>query len=196
MNSRFVTLVLPAVLVGALACAPGADRQRDRLLASPSVHRLDGLWTLTLTARQPAGASDGPETREVSGIIAFTTDHHGATTAGGIDGITHQGTYDLDFSPLGWTTRDAATPALVVARLLPTELQAKGSLPQAALATPTSVRALDSLAVSIGPGTSRYTVQLRGTLDGDRASGTWSATAFSGGGGSGSFVMSRRLAAH
>jgi hypothetical protein len=31
-------------------------------------------------------------------------------------GITHEGSYDLDFQPFGWTTREADAPAVPVAR--------------------------------------------------------------------------------
>src|SRR4051812_4968884 len=177
---RSLRLLFVILLPGLAACDGVDAAERTRLLDAPAMRRLVGTWEVsfqadpgstTLAMRASPGA--------VTGTIMLATAHHGPTAAGGMQGVTHEGAYDLDFRPFGWTTRGDNDPAEVVARLRP----------RSARATDSTTR--DSVFLVLSPGTSRFSVQMRGTLEGDSVRGSWSASSFSAGGGDGRFVMHR-----
>ena len=174
---RYVTLAV-AVMLG--ACADADAGQRERLLDSPAARRVVGSWDVVFTIDPHASVSLSYTAASVRGTMVFTTDHHGPASMDALHDITHEGSYDLDFSPFGWTTRSADAPAVAIARVA-----AGGDATASARAGP------DSLFVVLSPGTERFAVRMAGVLEGDSASGVWSARAYSAGGGVGRFVMRR-----
>jgi hypothetical protein len=174
--SACTTLVV--VMLG--ACADADAGQRARLLDSPVARRLVGTWDVTFTNDPHAAVSLASTATSVQGTMAFTTDHHGPASVDELSDITHEGSYDLDFTPFGWTTRSSDAPAVAIARV------STGS----ALA-PAQTEVRDSLFVVLSPGTERFAVRMAGVFAGDSASGVWNARAYSAGGGAGRFVMRR-----
>jgi hypothetical protein len=174
--------IVPLTLL-LLACQTDDGAQRTRVLDSPAARRLVGAWAVsfevdTNMATPPQARLSRPP---VEGMLVLAPDHTGPSSTPELDGITHEGAYDVDFRPFGFTTRTAGAPAVVVARIVPaTELSLVHS-------------ATDSLYVVLSPGTDRFAVRMSGTLTGDSASGVWSAYAFSAGGGAGRFVMRRHV---
>jgi hypothetical protein len=174
---RCVWSVLAAATV--LACSTSDATSRRRALESDAARRLVGAWDVSFVADSTSmafrmrGSSD-----RVTGTIAFTLNRSGADADAMLRDITHEGAYDLDFSPFGFTTRLADAPAVAVARL--------------ASSTGTS-RDADSLWIVLSPGSEQFPLLMRGMIGGDSARGTWSAQAFSAGGGAGRFVMRRHL---
>jgi hypothetical protein len=163
-------LVLVSCLLAVGACSRDDAAERARLLHTQAARRLVGTWDATFVADARPGATHSASVR---GMLAFTTDVHGPSFTAEMRGITHEGTYDLDFSPAGFTTGVADAPATAVARVVP----GVGS---------------DSLQVVLSPGTERFAVRMVGMLAWDSAFGTWNAYSRGAGGGSGRFVMRRR----
>lgn len=174
MRARWLAVVS---LLSLGACHQGDDEaaQRERLLDTPAARRLTGMWTVafeadagtTLTLRRGPGL--------VAGTLVLGPDHHGPTSTAELSGITHQGAYDVDFRPFGWSTRSGDEPAAAVARVI----TAGGS-------------GADSLYMVLSPGTQRFAVRMTGTVAGDSATGRWIAISYGAGGGSGRFVMRRQ----
>jgi hypothetical protein len=160
------------------ACAHGDAAERDKLVDAPAARRLVGVWDIICTNDRRGSIDITATSSVVSGMLAFTTDHHGPTSADGLSDITNDGTYDLDFQPFGWTTRDAGAPAVAVAKVIAAQSGRSGE-------------AHDSLYLVLSPGTERFAVHMAGTIAEDSASGEWSARAYSAGGGAGRFVMRR-----
>lgn len=170
-----------AVALGAaLACSRGDAGVRDAL-DSPAARQLAGAWTISFavdTLITPLRLRAVQTSARGSLTLALTT--HGPASMGGLGGITHVGVYDVDFTPLGFAPEGPGRVATAVARVVP----ARG-------ADSAGVRR-DSLYAVLSPDAERFAVRMGGVLAGDSASGTWSAVAFSAGGGSGHFVMHRR----
>jgi hypothetical protein len=173
-------MLVVLTLSGVAACGGADAAERARLLDGPAMRRLVGSWEVSFQP-DPGSSTLAMHTSaaSVAGTIVLATAHHGPTAVHEMRGITHTGAYDLDFQPFGWTTRGSNDPAVVVARLGPL------------LATPGDSAARDSVFLVLSPGTSRFSVQMAGTLSGDSVRGTWSASSFSVGGGEGRFVMRR-----
>jgi hypothetical protein len=179
---RAPLLLIVAVLSGAIACGGVDAAERARLLDAPAMRRLAGSWEVSFAADPHSTTlSMHAAASVVTGSIVLATAHHGPAVMGDIRDITHEGAYDLDFRPFGWTTRGDDDPAVAVARLSPGSRSGDSSTP-------------DSVVVVLSPGTSRFSVQMRGLLKGDSVQGTWSAASFSSGGGNGRFVMRRGTA--
>jgi hypothetical protein len=175
------TLVVSAALAAAVMLAACADAgERERLLASPAARRLVGTWDATFTNDPRASVGVVSTATSVQGTMAFTLDHHGPASVDELRDITHEGSYDLDFSPFGWTTRSSDAPAVAIARVAAGDARASKH-----------GDARDSLFVVLSPGTERFAVRMVGVFAGDSASGMWSARAYSAGGGAGRFVMRR-----
>ena len=172
------------LLLPALAACGGADAaQRTRLLDAPAMRRLAGSWEVSFVADpRSTTLSMHASPLVVTGTIVLATAHHGPNAVRDMRNVTHEGAYDLDFRPFGWTTRGENDPAIAVAQLSP------------GAATGSVATLPDSVFVVLSPGTSRFSVQMRGTLKGDSVQGTWSASSFSAGGGDGRFVMRRAAA--
>ena len=169
-----------AVLAASTACARVDAKDttaRAQRVDSPAARRLAGTWDATFTNDPRASITLAGATSAVTGTLAFTTDHHGPRSIDGLSGVTHEGSYDLDFQPFGWTTRPDDAPAIAVARVMP--------------AQPVHDRTPDSLVVVLSPGTERFAVRMEGAFSADSAWGRWSARAYSAGGGAGTFVMRR-----
>jgi hypothetical protein len=170
------TLAL-ALLPALLACTDGDARERERLLDSRAVRQLVGTWDVSFTTDRHASITSPPGV--VTGTLAFTADHHGPASTEELRDLTHQGSYDLDFRPFGWTTRGVDALAVAVARVGAAQRE------RALDAVP------DSLFIVLSPGTERFAVRMAGTFAGDSAWGRWRARAYSAGGGEGRFVMRR-----
>lgn len=176
-----LTWLVTLALAGTSACGRSDTAQRARLLDTPAVRRLVGTWEVSLFADfRDTLRMRAPDS--VTGMLAFTADHFGPPDAAELQGITHEGTYDLDFQPFGWSMRGADGPPVAVARVV------------SAAGSSVSDRAPDSIYVVLSPGTARFAVRMSGALVGDSAAGVWSARSFSAGGGAGRFVMRRRAA--
>lgn len=52
----------------------------------------------------PADARQAPA---VTGTLVFAEDHYGRIASAELPNPTHDGVYDIDFQPFGFTTRDA-----------------------------------------------------------------------------------------
>ncbi len=161
------------------ACERGDDAQRRLLLESPAVERLVGSWRIEFTADARSLVSTRHARDTIAGNVAFTIDHHGPRSVTGLQGVTHQGSYDLDFTPFGWRTQPSNAPGVALARVVPGG-DRRASAPVA-----------DSLYVVLSPDASDIPVELAGVLTAAGARGTWSAGRFSAGGGSGRFIMRR-----
>jgi hypothetical protein len=170
-----------ALLLASNACHGDAAARRARLLRAPVRQRLAGTWQVAFVADPHSTTiAERASHDTVVGLLVFAPNDHGPLAVAGIDGVTHEGAYDLDFAPFGWTTRGRDAAPTAIARVV----IAPGGLPV--------VPGGDSLYVVLSPGTERFAVQMSGVLVRDTATGVWSALAHSAGGGEGRFVMVRR----
>jgi len=140
---------------------------------TPDARRLDGAWTIELRVDrlrlEPMTGAAGTN-RSVRGEIALVANHW---LAGGDDlpRPTHYGTYDIDFSTLGFDPRHS------------------GQLPRAAAL----MRDGDSLELVLEPDDPRESVHLQGVWRGDSIAGRWSLEPVrAGGDAAGSYTMIRR----
>ena len=109
----------------------------------------------------------------MTGTLVFAADRYGRIAAAELADPTNDGAYDLDFRPFGFSSRARSEVPTVVARAAAT-------------------RVGDSIYVVLSPGTTRFAVRMAGLLAADSAAGSWTATAFSPGGGTGRFTMRRQ----
>jgi hypothetical protein len=168
------TLIAASVMALLVGCARDDAAARSRLLDDVEARRLVGTWVvlLWLDPAQTTTTKAHP-VAPVAGTLVFAEDHYGRIASTELSGATHDGVYDVDFRPFGFSSRDESAVPVVVARVDP---RAKG----------------DSLYVVLSPGTPRFAVRMAGTIVGDSAAGAWRAAAFSAGGGGGRFIMRRR----
>ncbi|NUR54913.1 MAG: hypothetical protein HOQ29_10725 [Acidobacteria bacterium] len=164
------------VLTGlAVACGHGDASARQRLLASPEALRLVGAWKVRFELNYAVSSRvDVGKVGPITGTVVLAEDRFGRVGSTEIGDATHDGVYDVDFSPFGFSSRSEGDVPAAIARLVPTTLG-------------------DSLYIVLSPGTTRLAVVMAGRLAGDSASGEWHASAFSSGGGAGSFTMHRRV---
>ena len=144
---------------------------RAAVLATPLARAAVGTWQTTF--RLDPGSTLGaltPGSTSVNGTIVLAEDFHGAISADELQEATHDGVYDVDFSPLGFSSRESGALPGVIARVVP---------------------ANDSLYVILSPGTSLFAVRMIGVMSGDTVRGTWTASGNRTSGGSGRFVMRR-----
>jgi hypothetical protein len=176
MTSGWWVAALFAGLVGCNARSGAHESEPD----DAPMRRLVGSWQVTFQAdpHETPGLRDS--SANVSGMIAFTRNRYGPRSDARVGALTHEGVYDLDFRPFGFSTRDAGEPASAVARVFPATGHDSAS---------------DSLIVILSPGAARFAVQMSGTVVGDSATGRWLASSFSAGGGAGGFRMRRTAAA-
>ena len=173
-RARRLTALCLLLLLSVACDRPDAAR-RLALLDSPAEQRLVGTWDATFYLDSRASLRPvGDATTAVRGVLAFAPDHHGPVSIAELDGVTHEGAYDLDFSPFRFTT-PTDVPAVAMARVIP------------------GARA-DSIEIVLSPGTGRFAMRMAGHLTSDSASGDWIAYAYAGNGGTGRFVMRRRTA--
>lgn len=155
-----------------LACSPGEERV-PRVVDSPAARELVGAWDVTFIANTLATSLARSARDSVTrGVLTFALTTHGAPSMYGLRGVTHIGVYDVDFSRLGFAPAGAGGVTTSVARV-----GAAG----------------DSVHMVLSPDADRFSVRMEGVLADGRGSGTWSATAFSAGGGMGRFVMRRHV---
>jgi len=167
-------LVAASVMALLIGCARDEAPERSRVLDDAEARRLVGTWVVLfwLDPAQTITTYARPAV-PVTGTLVFAEDHFGRIASAELNGPTHDGVYDIDFRPFGFSSRDERAVPTVVARIDP---GAKG----------------DSLYVVLSPGKSRFAVRMAGTIAGDSAAGAWRAAAFSAGGGGGRFVMRRQ----
>lgn len=160
--------------VAAVGCdRPGPARtDADRALAT----RVTGVWDAELRLdASPLGTTAGARARAAGALTLLAT----ARPVGGADAwlgraATHEGVYDLDAGPLGFTL-----PA-----------------PDAVAGLAATTSAPDSLALVLPAGATDRALVLRGTVAGDVARGTWRYTSSgrSLSGWRGTFQLRRRSA--
>ena len=166
-----------SLVVSLLGCGHDGSVARARVLASPASRRLVGVWDVAFELDPARTIVLGrPNPAVVTGTLAFTEDRFGRVSSAGIGQFTHDGVYDVSFEPFGFSSRAETEVPVALARIV-------------------SIGGVDSLYVMLSPETTRLTVRMEGTLAGDSASGVWSASAFSAGGGAGPFRMARRRGA-
>ena len=175
-DARCRAATVAVAMAATLGCASDETPARARLLDSPAARRLVGAWDVTFSLDVATSATVRPATTpSVTGTLVFAEDRYGHTSSRELGEPTHDGAYDVDFGPFGFSSRAAGDVPVAVARV--------------ASASPH-----ESLYVVLSPGTTRLAVQMTGTLDDDSATGEWRAAAFSAGGGAGHFTMHRRQA--
>lgn len=155
----------------ATGCGQDDAAGRAAVLATPLARGAIGTWRATfwLDPRSTLGALI-PDSTSVSGEIVLAEDSRGAISAAELQASTHDGVYDVDFSPFGFSSRESGALPGVIARVVP---------------------ASDSLYVVLSPGTPLFAVRMMGVISGDTAAGTWTASGNRVSGGSGRFVMRR-----
>ena len=173
-RDRWRSVVPASLVILALACAHDDERARARLLASPASRHLVGVWDVAF--RLDRGTSVNVRTLDtgsVTGTVVFAEDRFGRVATSELGESTHDGVYDVSFEPFGFSSRAESEVPVAIARVVP-------------------AARVESLYVVLSPGTTRLSVRMAGTLAGDSAAGEWRASAFSAGGGAGSFRMHRR----
>lgn len=161
-------------IVLAVAAIVGCDDGRSAEVGADSsaARRLDGVWTIQLDVDrlrlEPVAGSKG-QRRSVRGEIALVSNHW---LAGGDDlpRPTQYGTYDIDFSTMGFDPRHG------------------GQLPRAAA----RMRDRDSVELVLEPDDPHESLHLQGTWRGDSIAGRWSLEPVrAGGDAAGTFSMTR-----
>ena len=176
-DARYRGAMVAVAMAATLACAPDESAARARLLDSPAARRLVGAWDVTFQLDVATSVAVRPATTPpVTGTLVFAEDRYGHTSSRELGEATHDGVYDVDFGPFGFSSRAAGDVPVAVARV--------------ASASPH-----ESLYVVLSPGTAALAVRMTGTISDDSAAGQWRASAFSAGGGAGRFIIRRRQAA-
>ena len=165
---RRVRRLRGSLLLATLGACAGPDVERLRALDDAAALRLVGVWDVRFHLDRPLMLAAPTKQRDVAGTIALIEDRADGVSYASLPAALHKGTYDVDFSPLGFTTR------------------AGSSVPEAVGRT-----AGDSVDIVLAPGAGRLSVALHGRFGGDSVTGTWTVTSRQVGGG-GRFVMQRR----
>ena len=172
MTRRSRRLVVGAA--AAIVCACGGSKEKSSTPETPRAQRLAGSWMLRLrVARlrfEPVDTA-GATSREVTGSVALVANHW--LDRGSMQpGLTHYGSYDIDFGRLGFDPRVSGQPPRV----------------EAGMSGP------DSVDIVFEPD-ARERLRLRGAWGRDSIAGHWLLDADrTGADAEGSFVMLRRRA--
>jgi hypothetical protein len=162
---RRVVCVCAAVLS---ACTDRASLERRA--NAPPAQRLVAAWDVRFDLeRSPALAPSTDRARSVTGTLVFVGNRWLDASYPPLRNPTNYGTYDVDFTPLGFETRDRGRPPTLVA----------------------SASAADSVAIIFTPGPSQVTVWMQGAFVDDSIIGAWVVTLSRVGGGGGRFAMRR-----
>lgn len=158
---------IAVVTITALACR---DRAPSRRVQAAESTGLVGAWDVVLQLERPLVLVTGTpgQPREIYGHFAFVrndTRRDGYPTIGIPD---YYGTYEIDFTPFGFTPGR------------------RGDLPSAVA----NRQGRDSVLIVLAPAHTTLTVVLRGSMRADSLLGTWTASSRTVGGG-GSYVMRR-----
>jgi hypothetical protein len=165
MNRR--AIVVLAVIGWLGGCGRNAA---ERAGASEPARRLTGEWDVRFIGTAlKRGAVPAARPTEVRGAIALVANRR-LENAPGLDTPTNVGTFDLDFTPLGFDLRDPVRAPVALA-------VASGS---------------DSVRLAMGSGRALPTVMMLGTWADDSLVGEWHADLGRVSGVRGSFVMRRR----
>jgi hypothetical protein len=167
-------LVIAAMIAMLASCGNSHDSVAiaDASADSAAVRPIDGAWTIELRAARLGFETlhaDARGARLVRGELAFVRNHW---IRGGEDlpRPTHYGSYDIDFTRLGFDPRH------------------RGELPRVAART----RGRDSVDIVLEPDDPHESVQLHGAWRGASIVGSWSLEPVrAGGDAAGSFTMSR-----
>jgi hypothetical protein len=166
-----------------VACGSRESADRRNLLGSDAARRFVGTWDIVMTADSTSTAlrfrrAPGP----ITGTMVFVLDRSGPASTAALQGVTHEGAYDLDVTPFGFSIHATDAPSVAVARLVPVVPRGRSAIAE------------DSLWIVLNPESERFPVRMQGLLAGDSVVGTWSADAFRVGGGTGHLVMNRQSA--
>ena len=171
MTRRGTWLCVALIAAAVLGCDDGHSAEVG--VDSADARRLGGAWTIELHVdrlRLESVAEGKGQRRSVRGEIALVSNHW---LAGGDDlpHPTQYGTYDIDFSALGFDPRHS------------------GELPRAAALA----RGRDSVELVLEPDDAHESVHLQGAWRGDTIAGRWSLEPVRvGGDAAGTFSMTRR----
>lgn len=159
------------VVLAVLGWLGGCGRNAaERAGASEPARWLTGEWDARfLGTAQKRGAVPAARPTEVRGAIALVANRR-LENAPGLDTPTNVGSFDLDFTPLGFDLRDPVRAPVALAA-------ASGS---------------DTVRLAIGSGEALPTVMMLGTWAGDSLVGEWHADLDRVRGVRGTFVMRRR----
>lgn len=172
MTPRAASVCIAVLAATIAGCGDGHGA--EVAVDTPDARRLDGAWTIELRAdrlRLEPVAGKSAQTLTVRGEIALVSNHW---LGGGGDAPrpSQYGTYDIDFSALGFDPRHG------------------GELPRA---TARMVEG-DSVALVLEPGDAHESVYLRGVVRADSIAGRWSLEPVrAGADAAGRFSMSRRV---
>lgn len=158
---RAATVLL---VLSALACRPGMQEWRAKLLAS-NARQLAGVWEVQLRLDAQGGEPLPP--REAAGQIALTLNEERQASPLLGEPPMVVGTYNVDLGPLGLSGSYAGFPG-VIGRTLG-----------------------DSVDLRLAAD-SKLPIELRGIFVADSVVGRWDAHSRAGRGGLGDFVLRRR----
>lgn len=165
---RGTLALLAAVTVLSIAACEGSNRPPEAVLESAVAHRLAGSWVIRLEV-DPGSMSSAPRTGGVTGTVAFVVDRRGRTTTTMLSTPTHEGVFDVDFTPFGWPSQPSDEAPSAAARV---------QLP-------------DSVYIVFERGEGNLAIRLWGQSRQDAVTGIWRAEGSRSGGASGRFTMTR-----
>lgn len=139
---------------------------------SEPARRLVGQWDARFHVNTlPLGRVTDARRADVIGAVALLP-NHGLEDVPGLATPTNVGTFDVDFSALGFDVRDPSRAPAAAARAV----------------------GRDSVRLLLGPVGTRPTVVMRGAWAGDSLVGEWRVEVGRTAGASGTFVMARHAA--
>jgi hypothetical protein len=170
-SARGALALAGLALAGVASAGCGTGHERQALADTPPAARLVGAWDVRFHLQSPLIGRDTAGVPDVRGTIALVQDRW-VRQVPQLAGLTHTGSYDVDFRPFGFEPRDVGQVPRAVAR----------------------VASEDSVQLVLDPGDGQWPVVLRGTWTGDSIAGTWTLEPpeRAVGGGGGRFVMTPR----
>jgi hypothetical protein len=171
--------VVVLALLAVLGCT-GDSARRPPNANQPPGALLAGTWDITLKLEHALAFSmEGRSLpRRASGAVTLLESHDQHISIEGMHVPTYVGAYDIMFDSLRFPPLDAGVLPGVAARTV--SISAPSS----------SGNARDSVYLVLDPGTARRTLELRGVVVGDSASGVWTSELLLGGSG-GTFTLRR-----
>jgi hypothetical protein len=171
--------VVVLALLAVLGCT-GDSARRAPAFNQPPGALLAGTWDITLKLEHALSFSmEGRSLpRRASGAVTLLESHDRHVSFEGMRAPTYVGAYDIVFDSLRFPSLDAGVLPGVAARTV-------------SISAPSSAAsARDSVYLVLDPGTARRTLELRGVVIGDSASGVWTSELLLGGSG-GTFTLRR-----
>ena len=172
MTTRAASVCIAFLAATIAGCNDGHGA--EVALDTPDARRLDGSWRIELHAdrlRLEPVAGKVAQALTVRGEIALVSNHWLGADGDG-PRPSQYGTYDIDFSPLGFDPRHG------------------GELPRVTARTVDG----DSVALVLEPGDAHESVDMRGVVRADSIVGRWSLEPVrAGADAAGTFSMTRRI---